>query len=143
MRVTVMATIHHPQEVVFRTAAYPEKEIEWDPEMKAVEKLTDGPLGKGSRYRGKFKGFGTIEYEFAEFDEPRRFIHQARVAIGTFQHRFIFEPVNGGTSLTQEGELWPNVLGWIASPMVKWMLGKRFRLIAAEVDSYLQSKNAS
>ena len=36
--------------------------------MKAVEKLTDGPLGKGSRYRGKFKGFGTIEYEFAEFD---------------------------------------------------------------------------
>jgi hypothetical protein len=85
MRVTVTATIHHPQEVVFRTAAYPEKEIEWDPEMKAVEKLTDGPLGKGSRYRGKFKGFGTIEYEFAEFDEPRRFIHQARVAIGTFQ----------------------------------------------------------
>jgi len=142
MRVTVRATIHHPPEVVFGTAASPEKELEWDPEMKAVEKLTDGPLGKGSRYRGKFKGFGTIEYEFAEFDEPRRFVHQARVAMGTFQHRFTFEPVNGGTRLTQEGELWPNVLGRIASPMVKWMLGKRFRLIAAEVDRYLQSKNA-
>jgi uncharacterized protein YndB with AHSA1/START domain len=142
MRVTVTATMHHPPEVVFRTAASPEKELEWDPGTLTVEKLTDGPLGKGSRYRGKFKGFGTIEYEFVEFDEPRRFVHQARIAIGTFQHRFTFEPVSGGTRLTQEGELWPTVLGWIASPVVKSMLGKRFRLIAAQVDRYLQLKNA-
>ena len=61
---------------VFDTAADPLTQLKWDPSMlQSVEKLTPEPLGRGSRYRGIFKGMGTVEYVFEEFEPGKRFSH--------------------------------------------------------------------
>ena len=63
------AVIRRPVEEVFDAAADPQTQLEWDPgTLRSVEKLTPGPLGQGSRYRGDFKGSGVVEYEYVEFD---------------------------------------------------------------------------
>ena len=48
----------------------------------------------------------------------------------------IARPVDGGTEITQTGSLDPNLLGRLLSPVVRAMLGKRFRLIADELSRY-------
>ncbi len=138
MRVTESATIAAPVEPVFDAAADPKRQLEWDPKMlRRVEQLTPGPLAQGARFRGSFKGFGDVEYEFIEFERPRRFAHLARIPAGRMTHRFTFEPAGDATRLTQEGVLEPNVLGRLMGPMVRRSLAKRFRTIGAELEAYL------
>ena len=38
-------------------------ELEWNPRCRAMEKLTDGPVGVGTRYRAKWKGSPHVELE--------------------------------------------------------------------------------
>ena len=138
-KVSETAIIDRPPVEVFPVAADPQTQLEWDPgTLKSVEKLTPGPLGQGSRYRGNFKGFGTMEYEFAEYEEPRRFTHKTTMRMGKMRHVFTLEPVAQGTRLTQEGYLEPNLLGRIMWPMMSRMLRSRFRLIVSEVSQYLE-----
>ena len=144
IRIEVSEIVHHPREAAFAAAADPQRQLEWDPDtFKSFEKLTDGPLAQGARYRGTFKGFGTVEYEFAEYDPPSRFAHVARVKPGQMRHTLIFEPAPDGTRLTQVGELTPNLLGRLIAPMFKRMLAKRFRLIASELDAYLAKSGST
>ncbi|HEV8639234.1 MAG TPA: SRPBCC family protein [Chloroflexota bacterium] len=138
LNVSESAVVAGPPGVVFAAAADPEMQLRWDPgTLKRVEKLTAGPLGPGARYRGVFAGMGTVEYEFAEYKPGRRFAHRARIPMGEMRHIFTFEPTSGGTRVTQEGELRPNVLGWVLQPVMRGMLRKRFRTIAAELNQYL------
>jgi hypothetical protein len=143
LSVTETAVIAGRPEDVFAVAAEPQEQLRWDPgTLKSVEKITPGPLTKGSRYRGVFKGFGTVEYEFVEYDPPRRFAHLARVKVGRMRHVFAFEPAGEGTRMTQEAHLEPSVLGRLLGPMVRSMLRKRFRLIAREIGQYLAKRGA-
>ena len=142
MEITVTATVAAPIERVFAAASDPAEQLRWDAStLRSVEQLTPGPLAAGTRYRGRFKGFGPVEYEYAEFDPPRRFAHLARMPMGRMTHRFTFTPVDGGTELTQTGSLDPNLLGRLLTPMVRVMLGRRFRLIARELSGYLDSSD--
>lgn len=136
--------IEQPQDLVFDTAADSETQLHWDPStLQQVEKLTPGPIGQGARYRGKFKGLGTLEYEFAEYDRPRRFVHQTVMPLGEMRHVFTFEQVPGGTRLTQEARLEPNLIGRIVSPVMSMMMRKRFRTIGSELRQYLAAASAS
>jgi hypothetical protein len=135
------AIIPRPQLEVFDTAADPTTQLEWDAAtLKRVEKLSPGPIGQGARYRGKFKGFGTVDFEFAEYEPPRRFTVLAKLPMGQMRHIFTFEAVPEGTRVTQEAQLTPNLLGRVAAPIMLRVLRKRFRTIADEVGTYLQSR---
>ncbi|MEX0833915.1 MAG: SRPBCC family protein [Actinomycetota bacterium] len=135
------AVIRHPQKMVFDTAADPFTQLKWDPEtMKSVEKVSDGPLSKGSRFRANFKGFGTVNYEFADFDPPRKFSHRAKVKAGEMRHTLTFEEVPEGTRVTQTGEMTPNFMGKLMAPMMRKMLEKRLHAVASEVSDYLDGQ---
>src|SRR3981081_612108 len=144
-RIVERAIIERPVSEVFAIAADPDKQLAWDTGgLRRVEKLTPGPLGRGARYRGDFKGFGTVEYEFVEYEPDLRFAHRARVPMGEMPHLFTFESVPGGTRLTQEGILTPNLAGRVMWPlMMRRVLGNRFRDIAARPPPPLASGPSS
>src|SRR4051794_30789755 len=97
-KVSESVVIAQPAPQVFDAAANPERQLRWDPgTLKSVEQLTPGPLSQGSRYRGKFAGFGLVEYEYAEYQPDRKFSHKARVQAGDMLHLFEFQPVAAGT----------------------------------------------
>jgi uncharacterized protein YndB with AHSA1/START domain len=139
--VTTTDIIPAAPERTFQVAADPETQLRWDAgTLQSVEKLTPGPLGKGSRYRGRFKGMGTVEYEFAEYDAPRRFAHRTRVPFGVMNHRLTFEPAAEGTRLTQEGWLEPNLIGRVIAPIANRLLSRRLPLVARELQDYLETQ---
>src|SRR4051812_33858374 len=47
-------------------------EPKWQPDVSSVEKLTDGPVGQGTRFRGSYKGLGDLDVEISEYDRPNR-----------------------------------------------------------------------
>ena len=46
-------------------------ELEWNPACQEMAKLTDGPVGVGTRYRAKWKAGPRVELETMTFDRPR------------------------------------------------------------------------
>jgi polyketide cyclase/dehydrase/lipid transport protein len=138
LTVTESAILAYPPAEAFDLAADPHKQLEWDRgNLRSVEKLTPGPLGAGARYRGEFKGFGTMAYEFSEFEQGRRFTHYVKMPIGELRHIFTFEPDGGGTRFTQEGKLKPSLIGRVMWPVMSRTLRKRFHTISSEVEEYL------
>ena len=123
---------------VFRAASDPFRQLEWDQGgMQRVEALTDGELRKGARYRGTFKGMGTVEYEFSEFEPNSRFVHVARIPLGVIRHTFMFSATPEGTRMTQVGELAPNALGRVAAPFMRKRLARRFAEVGNRLRRYL------
>jgi uncharacterized protein YndB with AHSA1/START domain len=134
-------TIRRPVEQLFDIAADPETQLKWDPgTLQRVEKLTQGPLGVGALYRGSFKRFGTVEYEYVQYEPGRRFSHDADMrAMGHVHHTFEFEPVADGTGLTQRMQVEPSGVGRVMSPLMKPLLRRRMRVIDAELKEYAES----
>lgn len=84
-------------------------ELEWNPKCEVMEKLTEGPVGQGTRYRAKWKGAPYVELETVHFDRPRLWtMHNDGPIEVTFTCRL--EPVAGGTKLSAEFE--PRPHGW-------------------------------
>ena len=137
--VSESSIIPHPPAMTFAVAADPYKQLEWDPgTLKRVEQVTPGGLGRGARYRGDFTGFGTVEYEFAEYEPDRRFAHHTRMKFGEMHHRFEFEAVPTGARLTQSMQVEPSGMGKLMAPFMKGMFSKRLREIATEIGQYLE-----
>lgn len=63
--------IHCSPEEAFDYLSDLRAELEWNPACKAMEKLTDGPVGVGTRYRAKWTGSPCIEVETLAYDRPQ------------------------------------------------------------------------
>lgn len=46
-------------------------ELEWNPKCEVMEKITEGPVRQGTRYRAKWKSSPPVEVEIVEYDRPR------------------------------------------------------------------------
>jgi hypothetical protein len=50
-------------------------EAEWNPDMDHIEKLTDGPVGVGTKWRAKWKSAPKpVQVEMLEYDRPSRWV---------------------------------------------------------------------
>ena len=59
-----------PPEVVFDYLSDHRAELEWNPKCERMEKLTEGPVGLGTRYRAKWKSSPSVELETVAFERP-------------------------------------------------------------------------
>src|SRR5215203_2705607 len=95
--VVVSETIPQPRGRVFEAAADPLIQRLWDANtLLSIEKLDPGPLGPGARYRGKFKGMGTVEFDYSMYEPISRFQHHSRMPVGEMFHTFELEEAPGG-----------------------------------------------
>jgi uncharacterized protein YndB with AHSA1/START domain len=62
--------IARPAEAVFGYCSDHTHEIEWNPAMRRVAKITDGPVGAGTRYEMEFLPGRPIVAECVRFDPP-------------------------------------------------------------------------
>ena len=139
INISETTTFRHAPAEVFAAAADPKTQLEWDQGyLKQVEKLSPGPLGRGARYRGDFKGFGVLEYDFAEFEPGRKFAHYSKMKMGEMRHTFQFEAVPEGTRLTQTIVMQPKGIGRLMAPFMRGMMGKRLVEIGTKLHGYLK-----
>ena len=64
--------INRPIEEVFDFAVDTRNEFKWNPKVRAMTKLTDGPIGLGTRMAAKWTMSGHIELECTEYERPYR-----------------------------------------------------------------------
>jgi hypothetical protein len=50
-------------------------ELEWNPDTQSMEKLTDGPIGVGTKFLAKWKQSKLIEVECIRFERPYRWAY--------------------------------------------------------------------
>jgi hypothetical protein len=96
-------------EVVFDFLSDLRAELEWNPRCESMEKLTEGPVGLGTRYRAKWKSSPYVEVETVAFERPHGWAaHNGGPIEVTFVCRL--EPVPEGTRL--EASFEPTPHGW-------------------------------
>jgi uncharacterized protein YndB with AHSA1/START domain len=142
--VTGGVAIQSPPHDVFAALADPQVQMTYDGEMMlAVEKLTAGPIGKGTTFRGKFKGMGSVDYTYAAFDEDRLIEHSVRMPFGPARHRFEFFQEGTGTRLQQTITAEPNLIGRLLWPIViKGQCDKRIATLNARVKRHVEASRS-
>jgi hypothetical protein len=73
--------IERPPEDVFDSIGDPRSELEWNPKVRIMEKLTEGPIAPGTLFRAKWSKSPVIELEILRFDRPRGWAYRNGGAI--------------------------------------------------------------
>jgi hypothetical protein len=81
----------------------------WDPRTQSVRKLTDGPIGRGTRFSltARLIGGLTLEmpYEIAEYDRPRVLVFVGTTRGFGYHERVTFTPDGPGTMIEYRAEM--------------------------------------
>jgi hypothetical protein len=85
-------------------------ELEWNPDCTEAEKITDGPVGLGTKFLMHWTGSPGVEIEIVAYERPRMW--KAYNDDGPFEFDFqaTLEPVAEGTRLSVDFGVRPR--GW-------------------------------
>lgn len=67
--------INRSPEDVFDYLVDLRNELDWNPDVQSMEKLTEGPIGVGTRFLAKWKQSKRIEVECIRFERPYRWTY--------------------------------------------------------------------
>ncbi len=109
-RVEGEITIWRPVEVVFDYVADQTNEPQYNPNMLRAEKVTDGPIGVGTRFRSTVRSAGRAAEmlnENTSYDRPRLLSSATTMKQMDIEYTLKFEPVANGTRMRWSGEVRP------------------------------------
>ena len=72
MRVEHVFEVARPAQEVFSYLADVTNEAKWNPWARWVRKLSEGPIGPGSVFRGSYQGFGELDQDLSDYEPSRR-----------------------------------------------------------------------
>jgi uncharacterized protein YndB with AHSA1/START domain len=133
------ATFDHPPEQLFDLLADVRNEPKWQPDVRSVEKLTDGPVGQGTRFRGSYRGLGDLDVEITEYDRPGRLgfaCHGTRMDMDV---AFTFKPHGTGAEIGGEIETRPKGLMKLMSPLMRSMMKREMAKRPAQMQAGLDA----
>jgi carbon monoxide dehydrogenase subunit G len=110
-----------PIEAVFDYVADFANSEEWDPGVETAERLDEGPVGVGSRYRLGVQLGGRVapmEYRVTEFDPPRRVVLVGEGSGVSAVDDIRFEPAGTGTRIDYTADIRLGGLLRLAQPFL-------------------------
>jgi len=139
--ITSSTTIDCPAAEVFDFAADLRNELDWNPKVEHMAKITDGPIGVGTKMRGKWTKSKEIELECTRFDPPHRWtwVNGGPVSV-TFD--VTLTEVEGGTRLDSTFDATPNGLFRIVFPIFIRMMRKEEARNMMLLKSHLEQRSA-
>lgn len=145
MTLSCSVRIRGTQQVVFEAVSDLEHAAERIGAIKEIEMLTDGPVGKGTRWRETRLMFGkecTEEMEITEFDPPSGYTVSADNCGCRYTTRFSVRPDGAETIVEMSFRATPTSLkgrllapmGMLMQPMMKKMVMQDLRDMKAHVE---------
>ena len=122
IRVSSIVDVDAPADVVFPYLSDPYRQSEWTPNFRELVQQPDGPPGLGTRYRGRLRLFGTVNFVIDEFEAGRMFRVDTDPPGARLTHRFIVTPVGDGSRISHQVELEPRGPLRLASPLIHVLL---------------------
>jgi uncharacterized protein YndB with AHSA1/START domain len=91
--------IASPVEQVFDMVADERNEPRYNPRIVRAEKMSNGPVGRGTRFTAQPTGMGTMTVEVIDYDRPGRLVMSIRSSYLDVAGALTFAPANGGTRM--------------------------------------------
>jgi uncharacterized protein YndB with AHSA1/START domain len=117
-------------------------EPEWNPNMNRIEKITDGPVGIGTRYTTHFVKGPPMVLECVQYERPTRWsligTSAAMKAVGEGS----IEPTAEGTHLLMRMEIDPRGLLKLALPFLRHRLHSDFERDVRKIKVVLEGEEA-
>lgn len=134
---TLSQVIARPAADVFDTVVDGARFAEWNPTVKSARKLTEGPIGDGTRFEWDLSGFGRVVQELSEFERNRRVRIVPQLESLRGGHRFTLTSVPEGTRIDHELEMVPQGLFRLLGPITSAVGRRNLRRTAAALDARL------
>jgi uncharacterized protein YndB with AHSA1/START domain len=143
VRVTASAQVERPIEEVFAFVADFENSPRWQSMVRESQKLSEGPIGRGARFREYANAMGSkgwVTIEITEYEPNRRVAYRSsRFGALAPIAGFTFEPAAGGTSVTFSGD--PNPIAPLKplSPLISRIATRLWRRNLDSLKEVLES----
>ena len=119
--------ISRPVEAVFDFVADEWNEPLYNQSMVRAEKVTDGPIGPGSRFSAEVTSMGRatkMMIEFTVYDRPRKLSSLTRITSMDIDGTLTFDAVGDGTRMKWSWDVKPLGALKFMAPLI-WLTGKR------------------
>lgn len=137
--------IGRPVEEVFDFVADERNEPLYNPRMLAAEKVTDGPIGVGTRFSATTKAGrrgAEMVIEVIGFDRPTRIASSTSLSTMDIRGTLIFEPVGQGTRIRWSWDLEPKRALKLMGPVVALMGRRNEQAIWVSLKGYLEARSS-
>ena len=139
-------TIARPVDVVFDYVADESNEPQYNPRMVRAEKITPGPVGKGTQFRSAVASMGrTAEMliECTRYDRPTLFASVTTMRQADISYTLTFEPVAAGTRMRWSGQVRPKGAVRLLGPVITWMGVRQEQRIWTSLKKHLEAAPAA
>jgi Polyketide cyclase / dehydrase and lipid transport len=109
--------------------------------MVRAEKITAGPVGKGTRFRSAVASMGrTAEMliECTGYDRPKLFATTTTMRQADISYTLRFDPAGGGTRMRWAGEVRPKGVSRLLGPLITWLGSRQEQRIWASLKQHLE-----
>ena len=130
--------ISRPPEQIFDYCSDPGREPEWNPMMKTSKKITDGPVGVGSRYATEFVKGPPMVMECTGYQRPSAWSLVGRSSALTAGGGGRVLPAAGGSHLIMRMELEPRGFLRLAAPLLRRRMRPMLERDLANIKSVLE-----
>jgi len=138
VRIAESFTVATPPDETFQYLTDVEHEVRWNPWALEVTRITSGSIGPGSRFRGRYKRFGVVEQELAEYLPALRITYRSN-AMGAASMTFELQPHARGTLVTLTGRANPPGVMRLFDPVMRLMMRGHFSDLVEGIKRELQT----
>jgi hypothetical protein len=134
--------IGRPVEEVFDYVADQSNEPQYNPQMVRAEKITPGPIGRGTRFRSAVASRGRTAdmlIECTGYERPRRFESTTTMAQAVIRYTLMFEPAGAGTRMRWAGQVRPKGVLRLLGPVITWLGRRQEQRIWASLKRHLET----
>ena len=137
--------IGQPVEAVFDYVADQSNEPQYNPQMVRAEKITPGPVGKGTRFRSAVASMGRTAdmlIECTGYDRPRLFESTTTMRQADISYTLRFEPAAAGTRMHWSGQVRPKGAFRLLGPVIAWLGMRQEQRIWTSLKKHLEAAAA-
>jgi hypothetical protein len=140
--ITGEITIERPVGEVFDFVSDECNEPRYNPQMTLAERVSDGPIGLGSRWRAVVRSGGRpvpMEIEFTAFERPVRLGSRATMSGMVTDGELTFEAVGESTVMRWRWDVQPEGALRLLAPLVKWIGDRQERRVWAGLKACMEA----
>ena len=134
--------IGRPIDAVFDYVADQSNEPQYNPQMVRAEKITPGPVGRGTRFRSAVASMGrTAEMliECTAYDRPKLLATTTTMAQADISYTLTFEPTPAGTRMRWSGQVQPKGAVRLLGPVITRVGIRQEERIWASLKKHLEA----
>ena len=138
--------INRSPQAVFDFVADERNEPDYNPRMVRAEKLSDGPIGQGTRFGASVRSAGRTTdmiIDRTEYDRPNRLGSITRMASMDIQGVLTFEPDGAQTRMRWSWDIAPKGAFRLLSPVIGWMGRRQEQVIWSNLKRVLETAPAT